>query len=68
MRFGTHVSRIEVQSHFPEEVIVVSIDDGENGMAERPPLVASLDPIASLYLSKAFLHEGEAEDVRVPTC
>ena len=44
------------------------IDDGETRMAHRPPTVAVVNPLASLSLSEAILHERETEDVRVPTC
>jgi hypothetical protein len=49
-------------------MIVVCIHDGETRMADRPPLVAGVNPLASLCLREAILHEGETEDVRVPTC
>src|SRR3974390_432636 len=49
-------------------MIVVCMDNGEEWMAHRPPLVAGGNPLASLSLREAILHERKAEDVQVPTC
>jgi hypothetical protein len=48
-----------------ENPIIAWVRDGEPGLTVRPPLVGPLDPLPSVELGEALLHEREPEDVRI---
>lgn len=56
---------VDGHPHLAENPIIGRVHDGEPGLPMRPPLVGPLDPLPSVDLGEALLHEREPNDVGI---